>query len=67
MVTWMQHPEHGKHPASGSEIEALELTGWVICPPKTTATLQVAEQISELFAKAIEPREKVRGNRRGGR
>ncbi len=64
MITWMQHTEHGKYPAQQSEIEALELSGWTICPPKGQ---QAAEQISDLLTKAIEPRDKIRGNRRGAR
>lgn len=67
MITWMQHPEHGKHPAQQYEIEALELSGWTLCPPKTQQMLQVAERISDLLTKAIEPRGKIRGNRRATR
>lgn len=34
MVTWMQHPQHGKHPAQGHEIETMQSNGWQIVLPK---------------------------------
>lgn len=34
MATMMQHPKHGKHPATGHEVEYMKAQGWTICPPK---------------------------------
>jgi hypothetical protein len=34
MTTMMQHPKHGKHPATGHEIEHMKTLGWTVCPPK---------------------------------
>lgn len=34
MVTWMEHPKHGRHPAVGGEIDGLKANGWTICAPK---------------------------------
>lgn len=68
MITWMQHPDHGKHPAQQSEIEALELSGWTICPPKQ---LHKADDHLDLIKAAIKnslpPRDKIRGNRKATR
>jgi hypothetical protein len=80
MITWMQHIEHGKYPAQQSEIEALELSGWTICPPKVKQAVEqisahktqgddhialIKSVISESFAPPV--RDKIRGNRRGTR
>jgi hypothetical protein len=36
MIIWMQHPQHGKHPATGIELADMEKNGWTRCPPKQT-------------------------------
>lgn len=46
MVTWMQHQKHGKHPATGDEIDRLKAAGWTLCPPKV-ATVQPVEIVQE--------------------
>jgi hypothetical protein len=49
MVTWMEHPKHGKHPAAGHEIESLKANGWTICAPKVKS-----DQRQELSAPVAE-------------
>lgn len=34
MTTMMEHPKHGRHPAIGSEIEAMKANGWTVRAPK---------------------------------
>jgi hypothetical protein len=34
MITWMEHPEHGRHPATGGEVEHLLQNGWTVCRRK---------------------------------
>lgn len=56
MVTMMEHPKHGRHPAVGSEVEALKAQGWTVMPPK-----QKQEQV---VAVQEEPRQKRPYNRK---
>lgn len=44
MPTMMQHPKHGRHPATGHEIENMKANGWTVCPPKVAATAPEAPQ-----------------------
>lgn len=60
MVTMMEHPQHGRHPATGAEIEALKANGWQVMPPKVKV---VAEPAKEVKTEA-EPRQKRQYNRR---
>ena len=43
MTTMMQHPQHGKHPATGHEVEHMKTLGWAVCPPKVKEVPQEAE------------------------
>ena len=57
MVTWMQHPQHGKHPAAGEEIERLKKAGWTLCPPKVKPvenSLEPATPSIEVEVTAVE-------------
>lgn len=47
MVIWMQHKEHGKHPAQGGEVEALLKSGWTHCPKKIkqVVTIEVTPEV----------------------
>lgn len=49
MVIWMQHEQHGKHPAQSAEVEAMKKNGWTLCPPKVRA---VAKPEPQAFAAA---------------
>lgn len=35
MVTMMEHPQHGRHPATGAEVEALKANGWAVMAPRS--------------------------------
>ena len=34
MTTMMEHPKHGRHPATGHEVAHMKTLGWTVCPPK---------------------------------
>lgn len=60
MITMMEHPKHGRHPATGSEIEALKAAGWTVRAPKALPPQEVV--VSE--GVSSEPRQKRPYNRR---
>lgn len=66
MVTWMQHKEHGKHPAQGGEIEALLKSGWTVCPPKVKAEAPVLQTVPA-EVKTVTPQPPQDTKRRPGR
>lgn len=63
MVTMMEHPKHGRHPATGAEIEALKANGWQVMPPKSKV---LAEAAKEEVQDEEEPRQKRAYTRRAG-
>lgn len=44
MITMMEHPKHGRHPATGHEVEHMKANGWTVSPPKVAA---LPEQVEE--------------------
>jgi hypothetical protein len=60
MITMMEHPKHGRHPATGSEIEALKAAGWTVRAQKVPPTQDVV--VSD--GVPAEPRQKRPYNRR---
>lgn len=62
MITMMEHPKHGRHPATGHEIAHLKTLGWTECAPKVKPA-DVAPDEAE--APAV-PRQKRAYNRRQG-
>lgn len=69
MVTMMEHPQHGRHPATGHEVEALKAQGWTVMPPKQKEPLVVGDRHVELVSAPIEatfeePRQKRKYTRR---
>jgi hypothetical protein len=56
MVTMMQHPQHGRHPAMGHEVEPLKAQGWIVMPPKIKEQPKKVEV--EQPAAPEEPRQK---------
>lgn len=61
MITMMEHPKHGRHPATGHEVEPLKAQGWTVCPPKNVPPEQVEDAALE---NAAPPRQKRSYNRR---
>lgn len=59
MVIWMEHPKHGRHPATGAEVAAMEANGWIKSTPKNEA---VADEV--LATVAPEPAAKRAYNRK---
>ena len=47
MTTMMEHPKHGRHPAIGTEIEAMKANGWTVCAPKGTVEPEQVADASE--------------------
>jgi len=62
MVTMMEHPLHGRHPATGTEIEYLKSQGWTVRAPKAAPTvLREPEPVTQA---AEAPRQKRAYNRK---
>lgn len=59
MVTMMEHPQHGRHPATGAEIEYLKANGWQVMPQKSKVLAENAKEKQE-----VEPRQKRQYTRR---
>lgn len=59
MVTMMEHPQHGRHPATGAEIEALKANGWQVMPQKSKVVAENAKEKQE-----VEQRQKRQYTRR---
>jgi hypothetical protein len=59
MVTMMEHPKHGRHPAMGHEIEALKASGWTVMPPK-----EKQAPVQESSSTEEEPRQKRKYTRK---
>ena len=45
MVTMREHPKHGRHPATGNEVEVLKASGWTVMPPKNKRQEVVVEVV----------------------
>ena len=63
MITMMEHPLHGRHPATGHEIEYLKSQGWTVRAPKVAPAEPVPEVVSAPPADV--PRQKRAYNRKG--
>lgn len=60
MVTMMEHPQHGRHPATGSEVEALKANGWAVMAPKQ----RQEEKAVEVQQESEQPRQKRKYTKR---
>jgi hypothetical protein len=62
MITMMEHPKHGRHPATGHEIAHLKALGWTECAPKAKPVdaTPVAQEVPAA------PRQKRQYNRKQG-
>jgi len=56
MVTWFEHPQHGRHPATGEEIDALKSAGWKPCPSYGSIA-PVIEEAPVIVAPTVSPQE----------
>jgi hypothetical protein len=54
MVTWMEHPQHGKHPAIAHEVEAMQANGWTKCAPKVKEAPEPAQEVAEEAAPVVD-------------
>lgn len=66
MITMMEHPLHGRHPATGLEVEPMKAQGWTVMPPKGSAPQPVPE-VEQSKAEAVlePPRQKRKYTRKG--
>jgi hypothetical protein len=66
MITMMEHPKHGRHPAQGHEIEPMKAHGWTVRAPKVAVPPDPASEPEVVPASPEQPRQKRAYNRKQG-
>lgn len=54
MATLMEHPRHGRHYASGHEIESMKANGWlIVIPPVVLDQVQPVKPVEPVELKKL--------------